>query len=155
MLPWREAFPVRWTTVRNPWLDRDVLDYSATIGWEQRRDKRLFRKAMARMDAELEAMPRELEEGYRAHYGSEAVAHAQELQDWISNTERRLDQLIPLEFGQALVREATRPPARRSLLGRVGGAVRRRLPGGPPPIVQPAAKYLRRYAAIRMAFPRR
>jgi hypothetical protein len=154
VLPWRETFPARWTRVRNPWLDRDVLDYGATVGWAERRDKRLFRRALARMDAELEAMPREREEGYRADYREEAVSHAAELRDWMASTESRLDDLIPVEFGHALVEAGTRPPARPSLARRATRALRRRLPGGPPPLVQPAAKYLRRYVALRMAHPR-
>lgn len=154
VLPWREAFPARWTRVRNPWLDRDVLDYGATVGWAQRRDKGLFRRALARMDADLEAMPREREEGYRADYGEEAVRHAEELRHWMASTQSRLDDLIPVEFGHALVMAATKPPAPPSFARRATRALRRRLPGGPPALVQPAAKYLRRYAALRMAYPR-
>ncbi len=154
VLPWRETFPARWTRVRNPWLDRDVLDYGATMGWAQRQDKRLFRRAMASMDADLEAMPREREEGYRADYREEAVSHAAALRDWMSTTESRLDDVIPVEFGHALVREGTKPPGPPSFTTRVTRAIRRRLPGGPPPIAQPAAKYLRRYVALRMAYPR-
>ena len=83
-------------------------------------------------------------------------AEADRFRKWIATSHSRLDELIPVEFGQQVFKQAIDPTAVKWTRAWASYGARRRLAGSvpgvqePPPPV-PASAMFRRWAQLRMA----
>jgi asparagine synthase (glutamine-hydrolysing) len=155
LLPWRERYIGAHATVRNPWLDADVLDFMADVPNRLLIGKTLYRRALAELAPNMAAIPKAEREGYRADWRAEIRSHADDLAQWINASDSRLDELIPPSFGLALLDEVLEAPSlRRTWYGvvrrvewrlRRAGVLPARLPWTAPHNV------FREWAILRMA----
>ncbi len=158
MLPWRERFIGAHATVRNPWLDADVLDFMKRVPSRLLTGKKLYRRAVAELAPEMAAISPAAREGYRADWRGEIRAHPAVLKRWIMTTTSRLDDLIPPSFGLALLDEVQQIPTLRRRwhngVRRVKGRLRRaRILREPLPATA-AHNVFRHWATLRMALER-
>lgn len=102
VLPWRERFAGRFATVRNPWLDRDVLDLMTRVPRYLRADRKLFKDTVMRMFPDVFGKER-VQSLNMPDLRSELIRHADDLRRWISTTPSRLDELMPPDFGMRLL----------------------------------------------------
>lgn len=105
--PWRERYLGRFATVRTPWFDPEVLDYALRVPYEDRLHKRLYRDAVARLSPSFGAFRRSSHIGYLPEWHGLVVRQDAELRTWIGSFESRLDELLPPDFGFALLDEIT------------------------------------------------
>ena len=153
ILPWRERFAGAFVTVRNPLLDTDVLDLVTHVPARLRHGKTLYRRVLADLSPRLDRIPHATHEGYHPNYSVEVTTHAGRLDEWSRTTQSRLDELIPLDFGQRLIRESTRKRPLRRMANRMRRRGRRVLRIAEPEYAQILAphKALQRWAILRMA----
>jgi len=153
ILPWRERFAGAFVNVRNPLLDPGVLDVVTNVPARLRHGKALFRRVLADLSPGLDGIPPATHEGYHPNYAVEMATHAHQLDEWSRTSQSRLDEVIPLEFGQQLIRESTRRRPLRRALRRVQRRGRRALGVAEPEYAQVLAphKALQRWAILRMA----
>lgn len=132
LMPWRESFAGRLGRVQMPFLDRRILDLMQGVPSSLRRDKRLYREAIAEAFPDLLAVPRARRSGYLVNWNHELAAQGPALQAGVVSTESRLDELVPREVGLELLarRRGARAGAGYGLKKAVDFAASRRGPTG-------------------------
>jgi hypothetical protein len=162
IMPWRQYIAGRLLPVRNPLLDRDVLDAVAALPSRWRRGKRLFRQTVTAMFPTLFEIPRARRGNYGIALSSEFARHADRIRRHIHAGGSPLDDLVAPDVAlavlEAIVEDAGRTP---SLRQRVLGMVRERVPRSvkrpikrySPPVVDPVGRavFLRRWLVLREA----
>jgi asparagine synthase (glutamine-hydrolysing) len=137
LMPWRERFAARLGRVQMPFLDRRILEFMRGVPSALRRDKLLYREALAEALPGVLAVPRARRSGYLVNWNRELAAHAGALRADVQSTESSLDELIPPEVVLGLLERRAGAPAaaryavkkavdfadsRRGLAGRVARA---------------------------------
>ena len=110
LLSWRHMFPGRYFQVRNPLLDNDVLDFTASVASEVRGGT-YYHQAVARAFPHLFGEPRAQIQGYYVRLSHEIARNARAIRRQIQKADSPLDWLIP-------------PPVGMWMLGRVAGGRR-------------------------------
>ena len=124
ILPWRERFLGSLAPVMNPWLDVNVLEYMRTVPESARRAKPLYLAAMAEVAPAFATFERAHYEGNRPDALSELRKHGEVVRSWILDTQSSLDDLIPREYGLALLSELTGESSWRGSPGWAAWALR-------------------------------
>ena len=110
LLSWRHMFAGRYFQVRNPLLDNDVLDFTASVSSDIR-GGRYYHDAVTRAFPHLFREPRARTHGYYVHLNHEIAKNARAIRRQIRKADSPLDWLIPT-------------PVAMWMLGRVAGSRR-------------------------------
>ncbi len=137
LMPWRDSFAGRLGRVQMPFLDRRILDLMQGVPSAMRRDKRLYREAIAEAFPDLLAVPRARRSGYLVNWNHELAAQGPALHAAVGSTGSRLDELVPREVvlellarrrgaragaGYGLKKAVDFAASRRGLAGRIARA---------------------------------
>jgi asparagine synthase (glutamine-hydrolysing) len=97
LMPWRDRFsrPLgRFERLLEPLLDRHLLDFVATLPSGLRRDKLLYRRALARRFPQLAAVPAATRAGYLANWRSEIAGQRDTLVAAVRSEDSLLDPIV-------------------------------------------------------------
>jgi asparagine synthase (glutamine-hydrolysing) len=117
ILPWRECFAGNVFSVRNPFLDYNILDFVGKLAARQRRGKVLFKRTARRMSPELFRYPRARAASAGSYWERVLSEQAGALARALEEKSSPLDAVIPRESlvrilldlsGPLKAREATR-----------------------------------------------
>ena len=163
VVPWRQSFPGRYMRVRWPLLDYDLLDWSMMVPPEVRA-RCIYQVTAERAFPRAFQVPRATSAGYYPPFRAHILKQARALRAEARKSGSRLEEVLPLDVGAALLDEAARKPTqwrrvRRKLAARVGTAqirLRQRLKQPPVGRMVAPAKALRHYLVLKEALvPRR
>ena len=157
IFPWRERYAARHVNVRAPWLDSAVLDWAVSRGAPGRPGKQAFKDALGVLST---GFMRDFQRAHRDAYHPQRSAlirsAAPELRSWLSGSSSRLDELIPPDFGGALLESIVDPGGVPWTAARARSALGRRVASLVPglgarrrPIHSATLFY--RWAILRMA----
>lgn len=94
-MPWWQCYPGRFAPVRNPLLDRDVLEFMTTVPTTLRRDKTLWRQTASQAYRQLFRLPRTRRGSYEFDLEREFVRHRSAVVEMIDSSSSPLDELLP------------------------------------------------------------
>jgi asparagine synthase (glutamine-hydrolysing) len=94
-MPWRESFAGRFVTVRQPYLDKDLLEFVTTVPRNLLRGKRLFRQTITAMYPHLFTLPRAARSDARIDLDEAFTRQADAVRALIDSHASKLDDLIP------------------------------------------------------------
>jgi len=155
-MPWRERFCGRFSAVRNPWLDTDLVKYMSRMPYALRYDRRLFKDTLGRLFP-AEFVHDRVQGSNQPDLRVALQNSSAEVRKWIHESSSRLDELIPPDFGLRLLDAETKALGlARQRAERIPGRLRQRVGEKAQPRSQwsgplPAAEVFRRWAVLRMA----
>jgi hypothetical protein len=95
IMRWRECFPGRFAPVRNALLDSELLDFLSKVPSSERRQKRLYRRAIIELAPNVFSVPRARRASYGLDLATELISHHHAIRERFLQFPSQLDPLIP------------------------------------------------------------
>jgi asparagine synthase (glutamine-hydrolysing) len=123
-MPWRESYAGRFVTVRNPYLDKDLMTFVTTLPMDFIRGKRFFRRTIGRMYPTLFSTPRAVHSDSRTDLDAAFTLQAERVRELVTGCASKFDEVVPPGAVLQLLDEVVRH-------GNNGNDQKRSLPSGP------------------------
>lgn len=94
-MPWWLCYAGQFAPVRNPLLDRDILEFMTSVPTALRRDKKLWTGAVTKTYPALFRLPRTRRGSYKFSLDREFVRHKDAVEEYINSSSSPLDDLLP------------------------------------------------------------
>jgi hypothetical protein len=128
IMRWRACFPGRFAPVRNPLLDSELLEFMAQVPSSERRQKRLYRRAIIELAPKVFSVPRARRASYGLDLTTELISHHHAIRQRFLQFPSQLDPLIPPVFISKLLESvnsrAAKPSLRSAAIGKLRSSIR-------------------------------